>query len=306
VTVLALAACDGGTEEGAAVGAAGAPGTGGTLVWALADRPASLDPLFAETESEQLVARQIHEPLVAELSGPFEDARRVPGLALSALPSSDRTVWRLRLRPGVRFQDGTPFNASAVLANIDRWRTTGEGRALIADALADAPRPDLVRFILPAPDSDFDSRLASPRLGIVSPRALARASGSELDPSEAAQSGTGPFELRERAADRLLLAHNPDWWGTDRDLGPAVDQLEFTVVPDRDERVSLLGEGAVQVASALDRDQLAEVKRDPLLTMVPESRAEGLGIERSVRGIPRREPAPPLNGVWRTGIDAGQ
>ena len=98
----------------AAVDAGGVPGDGGMLVWALPERPASLDPLYTETGSEQLVARQVHEPLVAELTGPFEDARRVPGLALSALPSSDRTVWRLRLRTGVRFQDGTPFSASAV------------------------------------------------------------------------------------------------------------------------------------------------------------------------------------------------
>jgi len=147
------------------------------LVWALPERPASLDPLYAETGSEQLVARQVHEPLVAELTGPFQDARRVPGLVVSALPSSDRTVWRLRLRTGVRFQDGTPFSASAVLDNVERWRATAVGRSLIADALADAPRPDLVRFILPAPEPNFDARLASPRLGIVSPRALAGAAG---------------------------------------------------------------------------------------------------------------------------------
>ncbi len=236
-------------------------------------------------------------------SGPFDEARRVAGLALSALPSSDRTVWRLRLRSGVRFHDGTPFNASAVLANVERWRATVQGRTLIGDALADAPRPDLVRFILAAPEPSFDSRLASPRLGIVSPRALARAGGAELETGEAARSGTGPFELRERAADRLLLAHNTDWWGTDRGLGPAIDQLEFTVVPDSRERVSLLEEGTAQVA-ALGPEQLARVRRDPLLTAVAGRGGGGLGIERSVRGIPAGDPAPPLNGAWRTGIDA--
>jgi peptide/nickel transport system substrate-binding protein len=262
--------------------------------------------LFADTESEQLVGRQIHEPLVAELARPFEDGRSVPGLALSASPSSDRTVWRLRLRSGVRFQDGAPFNASAVLANVERWRATPQGRALIGDALVDAPRPDLVRFILSAPDPNFDSRLASPRLGIVSPRALARAAETELDPEQAAQSGTGPFELRERSSDRLLLAHNTDWWGTERDLGPAIDQLEFTAVGDPAERLALLSEGAIQVAGDLGPGELARVRRDPLLTVVPGLGEEGLGIERSVRGISAGDATPPLNGVWRTGIDAGQ
>jgi peptide/nickel transport system substrate-binding protein len=303
--VLAVAGCGGGAEDSTAVDAGGVPGGGGMLVWALPERPASLDPLYAETGSEQLVARQVHEPLVAELTGPFEDARRVPGLVLSALPSSDRTVWRLRLRTGVRFQDGTPFSASAVLDNVERWRATAQGRSLIADALADAPRPDLVRFILPAPEPNFDARLASPRLGIVSPRALAGAAGAELEPAEAAQSGTGPFELRERSADRLLLAHNPEWWGTVRGLGPALDQIEFAVVPAPAERVARLREGAVQIAGGLPADQLARVRDDPLLTVVP-TRGGGLGIERSVRGIPAGAPAPPLTGVWRTRVDAGE
>jgi peptide/nickel transport system substrate-binding protein len=250
------------------------------------------------------VSRQIHEPLVAELSGPFEAARRVPGLAISALPSSDRTVWRLRLRGGVRFQDGAPFNASAVLANVERWRATPQGRALIGDALVDAPRPDLVRFILAAPDPGFDSALASARLGIVSPRALARAAGAELGPGEAALSGTGPYELRERGADRLLLAHDTDWWGTDRGLGPAIDQLEFIAVSESAERAALLADGSAQVASGLGPAEIVVVRDDPLLTVVGEGGA-ALGLERSVRGIPPGDPAPSLNAAWRTGIDAG-
>ena len=305
--LLAGAGCGGEDGDRSATDAFALPGGGGTLVWALAERPKNLDPLFAETRSEQLVSRQVHEPLVAELAGPFDDPRRVPGLALSALPSSDRTVWRLRLRPGVRFQDGAPFNASAVLANVERWRASAQGAALIGDALTDAPRPDLIRFILSAPDPDFDARLASPRLGIVSPQALGEAAGGELEAGEAGRSGTGPFELRERGADRMLLASNTDWWGADRGLGPGVDQLEFTVVEDPGERLTLLAEGSVQVAADLGPGEVAEVRDDPLLTVVPAAQpGGGLGIERSVRGIPAGDPAPPLNGAWRTGIDVGQ
>jgi ABC-type transport system substrate-binding protein len=274
-------------------------------VWALPERPATVDPLFADPGAERLVSRQIHEPLVAELGGPFEAARRIPGLAISALPSSDRTVWRLSLRGGVRFQDGAAFNASAVLANVERWRATPQGRTLIGDALVDAPRPDLVRFILPAADPDFDSKLASARLGIVSPRALVRAAGAELEPGEAALSGTGPYELRERDADRLLLAHDTDWWGTVRGLGPAIDQIEFVVVAEPAERAALLEDGSVQVASALGAAERGLVRDDPLLTLVGKPGGGALGIERSVRGIPPDDPAPPLNAAWRTGIDAG-
>ncbi len=301
---LAAAGCAD-DETSSAIVPVDVPGERGALVWAIDERPVSLDPLFASSPSEELVTRQIHEPLVAELAGPFDDARRVGGLAISALPSSDRTVWRLRLRSGVRFADGAPFNSQAVLANVERWQGSPTATALLGELLVDAPRPDLVRFILPRPDPSFDRRLASPRLGTVSPRAIAEAGTTEIEPETVTGSGTGPFELRERSFDRLLLAHNPGWWGSDRGLGPGLDQLEFTVVADAGERVALLAEGAAQVASRLSAAQLREVRANPLLTVIPEPGPTALGAERSVRGIPSSEPAPPLNGVWRTGIDAG-
>lgn len=296
----------GGCAEGdqeRAIEAIAQPGERGTLVWALAERPASLDPLFADSPAEQLVTRQLHEPLVSSLVGPFDDTRRVPGLALSARPSSDATVWRLRLRPGVRFGDGTPFNAAAVLDNVERWRSSLVIQEIIGTPLVDAPRPDLVRFILNGPDPRFGRRLSSPRLGMVSPQAIAEAAGGALEAREAGDSGTGPFELREHSAESLLLAVHGDWWGSDRGLGPGLDQLEFSVVPDADERLDLLIEGGVQVASELGADELQRVRTEPLLTVI--AREAGLAAERSIRGIPGDDPAPSLNGAWRTGIGVG-
>ena len=275
------------------------------VTWALSERPGGLDPLFAATRSDALVARQIYEPLVESLRGPYDASRRVAGLALSVLPSADRTVWRVRLRPGVRFQDGTRFNASAVLANAGRWLATAEGRGLLGSPLVDAPRPDLVRFILPAPDQDFDRVLASPRLGIVSPATLRAVGGGAIDRRHAGEGGSGAFELRERGRGRLLLAWNTGWWGTERGLGPGVDQLEFAVVPAPAERVDRLREGSAQVAGDLDRSAIRVLARDPLLSAVPSGGDQGVGIERSIRGIPAGEPAPSLNALWRTAIDAG-
>src|SRR5437762_3156967 len=76
-------------------------------------------------------------------------------------------------RLGVHFQDGTPFNADAVLVNSKRWQTSPVGQKLLPHLFAvDAPRPDEVRFLLDQPVPDLVSRLSDPRLGIVSPRAL--------------------------------------------------------------------------------------------------------------------------------------
>ncbi|MGH2955227.1 MAG: ABC transporter substrate-binding protein, partial [Solirubrobacterales bacterium] len=209
-----------------------------------------------------------------------------------------------RLRRGVRFQDGRPMNAAAVLANADRWRRTAVGRRLLPGLMAaDAPRPDLVRFILARPDPRFDRRLAAAPLGVVSPRALRDAGPQGIDIGAATDSGTGPFELRERDAERLLLVRNADWWGTDHELGPGIDQLELLAVPDPAERLSLLEDATVQVAGELGPGSLRRVRQDPLLTVSGSGR-DGVAIERSVRGL-GDEPFPSLNSLWRTRIDVG-
>jgi peptide/nickel transport system substrate-binding protein len=304
---LAIGGC-GGSDSGSAGGAGVASaGQGGTLAWALAERPAELDPLHASTPSEQLVSRQIHEPLVARLGRPFDDPGRLPGLALSVRPASDDRVWRLRLRPGVRFGDGTPMDAQAVIANARRWQALPAASGLPPEPqlFVFSPRPEQVTFKLAVPDPRFDRRLASPRLGLVSPRALGQAGSKPLTAAQAAESGSGPFELRERAPDRMLLARNSDWWGSDRGLGPALDQLELPIVEGSAQRLSELEEGSVQVAGELRAGQVRRLRRNPLLTAIPDGSGTATGVERSVRGIPAGIPAPPLNGVWLTRISAG-
>jgi peptide/nickel transport system substrate-binding protein len=304
--LLALALLAGGCsddDEASQATATGVPGEGGTLVWALERDPEDLDPLLTRSAAGQVVCRQIYEPLVDQLAPPFDDATRVPGLAVSARPSGDRTIWRLRLRPGVRFQDGAPLNASAVLANVERWSATEAGRALLPNLFeTDAPRPDLVRFFLTAPDPRFDERLGSPQLGIVSPRALGAGGRGEL--ASGVNTGTGAFELRERDRTRLLLARNSAWWGTVRGLGPALEQVEFRIVPDPAERLELLNSGDVKVASGLGPFSLQKANGDPLLSTLRGDNG-GLALERSVRGIDSAREIPSLSGVWLTAIGSG-
>jgi peptide/nickel transport system substrate-binding protein len=304
--LLGAAGCDGGDREGApAPSGNAAAGTGGALVWALADRPAEVDPLLATRRSDQLVTRQVHEPLVEQLAAPFGDARRLPGLAVSSGASAGYTIWHFALRQGVRFQDGTPFNAGAVLANAERWRTTTAGRALLPDLFAaDAPRPDLVRFFLDRPDPDFPARLSDPRLGIVSPRALVPRRGSGARMAREERSGTGPFELRERDAGGALVARNLAWWGSDRGLGPALDQVQFRVSTSADGRLALLEAGDVQVAEALGPSEAREARRNPLLEILRGAGAS-LGLERSVRGITSAREIPSLSGVWVARVGGG-
>jgi peptide/nickel transport system substrate-binding protein len=307
LALLAIAGCGDDERVGDVIGEAGAePGAAGALLYALAASPDELDPLLATTRPDLILTRQVHEPLADTLRGPLGEVRGVRGLARSWRPSGDREIWRFELRPRVRFQDGTPFNAAAVLANVERWRTLAAGRGLLPELVAaDAPRPDLVRFILSRPVPDLPRRLASPRLGVVSPAARRPRSGPGAELRREDRSGTGAFELREREAERIVIATNVDWWGTRVNLGPALDQIEFRVISTVRERLALLRRGTVQVADALPPSAIGQIRRDPLLTYVGGAGEDVLGLERSVRGIESASAIEPLSEVWLTTVGAG-
>ena len=302
LALVAIAGCGGGDGSGTERGSRLPPAGGnGTLAYALPSLPATLDPLAAQDRVAQTATRQIYEPLIERLTGPYGQTTAQPGLALSARPSKDRTTWTVALRSGVRFQDGIPFNAAAVLANSRRWQTDPRGQALLPHLFAvDAPRPDEVRFLLDQPVSDLPRRLTSPRLGIVSPRALDPQTGQHARfLPDARGSGTGAFEPGAGGPGRLELARFAGWWGGAMGLGPAVDGVTFVVAPLPNQRLRMLTEGTVQVADPLDAAGLSAASADPLLDTVggPQS---GIGLEGSVRGISSARSVPVLTGVWLT------
>jgi peptide/nickel transport system substrate-binding protein len=300
--VLALAGCGGGGGGDARVSTGLPPaGGGGTLAYALPQLPPTLDPLAATTRAGQTVTRQVYEPLIERLSGPYVQAAPQAGLALEARPSRDRTTWTVTLRPNVRFQDGTPFNAAAVLANTRRWQSEPAGRSLLPHLFAvDAPRPDEVRFLLDERVPDLVRRLSSPRLGIVSPRALDPQSGQGASfLTDVAGSGTGAFEMGPRGPAREVLSRFAGWWGSSMGLGPSLDGVTFILAPQPSQRLRLLQEGVVQVADPLERSGLRAAASDPLLDTVGGP-LNGIGLEGSVRGIKSAGAIPVLSGVWLT------
>ena len=298
-----LAGCGGGGAP--PFGGAGPPaaGEGGRLFYAIAEGPGGLDPLHAGSFSAQMVARQIFEPLTARLRGPYSAGRRTrPGLAVGWSHSGDFRVWSFRLRPGLRFQDGMRLDAGAVAANAERWRSDPLGSSLLPGLLAvAAPRPDTLRLILAEPLPDLPARLADPRLGIVSPPALAPESGAGASFLGARRAGSGPFELRGRVASITVLERNRRWWGSELGLGPSLDEVVFRIVPDQRRRAGLLRAGAVRIASGLGARVARAIARDPLLAALGGGAGPGgggwIGFERSVRGIDSAGPVP-LSGVW--------
>jgi ABC-type transport system substrate-binding protein len=235
----------------------------------------------------------------ARYDGPFGEAANVAGLAQAVRPRAGGARWDVRLRSGVRFHDGSPLNGAAVLANAHRWLASARGRELLPGLIAaDSPRPDLVRFFFAEPRTDVPELLAATEFGIVAPSALRTRPDGGAGLSAQLASGSGPFELRERSANRLLLAHNTEWWGSERDLGPALDQVQFRVIGPADARVRALHAGEVRVASGLTRAEAQDAAADPLTATVPEAGEGWIAYELSVRGLGRGREVPSLAGVW--------
>jgi peptide/nickel transport system substrate-binding protein len=302
--IVAGSGCGGNGSTGTRAGSGLLPaGGGGTLAYALPSLPPTLDPLAARGRAALTVTRQVYEPLIEQLVRPYGEGAPQPGLALSAVPSEDRTTWTVALRQGVRFQDGTPFNAAAVLANSRRWGSDPVGRRLLPHLFAvDSPRPDEVRFLLDKPVPDLVARLASPRLGIVSPQALEPQSGRRASfLPEIARSGTGPFQAGATGPGRLELSRFAGWWGSAAGLGPALDGVTFVAAPQQAERLRLLRDGSVQVADPLGRAGLHTAEGDPLLETIGGP-ARGIGTDGSVRGIDSARSVPVLSGVWLTDL----
>lgn len=297
---MLLGGC-GGDSPGEGIGptASALPEPGGVLRVASPDRIDTLDPLLADDRTERIAARQVHEPLVSRQSGPFEQTRQRPGLARSVKSSTGDTIWIARLRRAVRFQDGEPFDAAAVIENADRWLQVAP--ELVPDLFAvDSPQPGLVRFQLDRPSPGFPLLLENPRLGLISPDALPELTADSLS-LDASGTGTGPFEYRGRDADRVLLARHSAWWGAGLGLGPGVAQIELIEAPSRSDRVRDLLAGSIEIAHGLDRPAVVRVNREPLLAVVGGA-GMASGVERSVRGFDSVEPAQSLADVWLTDL----
>src|SRR3989304_791752 len=158
-----------------------------------------------------------------------------PGLAESWAVSADKLTWTFKLRKGVRFHDGTPFNAQAVKQSLDRLLNPAPGppRRSPAQAIQESRVVDehTVALATAKPFAPFLAQLTAYNLAILSPTAA-----DKLGKDYASKPvGTGPFLLESwKPGDKLVLAKNASYWGQK----PWLDRVEFRVVPGGGTRVS--------------------------------------------------------------------
>ena len=236
----------------------------------------TLDPFNATDNASWRVARQIYDTLVGFESGTFAPK---PGLATEWEISEDGLTYTFTLREGVKFHDGTDFNADAVVFNIERWWDEnneyhdgefgnvvsffggfkGDEKCIISDVKAlDGTHVEItLSQVYPA----FLARLTDPSTAIISPEAIK----AQRDAIGQNPVGTGPFMFESWAPnDNITLTKNPDYW----DGAPAIDKLIFKVIPDNTARLTALQSGEIDIMDSLNPSDFPVVDQDPALQVI--------------------------------------
>lgn len=239
-------------------GSAGAPRQGGTLTVAIAAAVDTLDPAAEHTVNAQQVLEMMAEGLTA-----FDaKGNLVPGLATSWKASSDSKTWHFTLRKGVKFHDGTPFNAQAVKFNFDRLLSPSTTAAqpsffTVVDS-TEVVDPYHVRFNLNAPFAAFSRALT---LGIgtqISPASVKVAPNTMAHIEQPV--GTGPYMFKEHIkGDHVTMARNPHYWGQK----PSYATQIYRISVDPAAREALLKSGQADVLATPPLNDVAALKADP-------------------------------------------
>ncbi|HKX18002.1 MAG TPA: ABC transporter substrate-binding protein [bacterium] len=230
---------------------------GGTLTAAIDRDPPTMDP----HRSGSAVDRQVYQSLYDKLVDTDAKLAIVPMLATSWTISPDGKTVTFNLRPGVKFQDGTPFNADAVKYNFERMKfdakfpsnRRSELGPLAAVAAVD---PLTVQLTLERPYSPLLYVLTD-RSGMMVSPAVAQKAGLDyaLHPV-----GTGAFSFVEKVPqDHITLQRNPDYWGKGL---PNVDRIVFREITDDNARVANLKSGDVDIINIVPASQVKSLTKD--------------------------------------------
>lgn len=270
--VALCAALGAGAARAADANAPPAANTGGTLIYYDAVGNETLDP--AEPQSSSSFSQEVLSALYDTLIGLDDAGQPKPALAESWSYNADLSAFTMKLRHGVRFHDGTPFNAEAVKRNLERSIALG-GRA--STTVSEALKPvagievsgdDTVTLKLNPPSGQMEYALGFVSGMMVSPASLAEgAYGGTLKPV-----GTGPYRLKSFEANiKTVLARNDEYWGG---VAGRPASFEHHYVPDGRARLNALRSGQANI-----------VLIDP--RQIPEAKGAGLQVQINEK-----------NGVW--------
>jgi peptide/nickel transport system substrate-binding protein len=229
------------TPDGAAASTdEGTPVDGGSIVVGIAAETNGWNPAnnqIADTGS--LVVSSVLEPLATV--GADKGAK--PWLADSWYPNEDFTSWVLKLHPGITFHNGEPFDATAVIANIEAYKKGTLSSLALQPMFAEsvAIDPLTVQINLKQPWAAFPSSfLVGGSALMMAPKMIAAGADGDKNPV-----GTGPFVFDTWTPGGSFKAKkNPAYWKAGL---PHLDSIEFKVIPEDSARAAALQSGDVNL-----------------------------------------------------------
>ena len=256
--------------------AAATPKAGGTLKVALESELRTLDPL----KSSQRVERQVYYNIYDSLVTIDTSLKIKPGLATS-WTYTDPTTLQFVLRQGVKFHDGTDFNADAVKFNIDRILNAASSprkSELASVTSVEVKDASTVIFHLKKKDAALLAQLVDRAGMILSPAAIQK-EGADLGLNPIG-AGTGPFVFVEwKRDDHLTLKKNPNYWVPGR---PYLDEVIYRPITDSNAALAALRTGDIDVAgtNAIADKDIASIKSDSSLVYkdIPGLSFEGFEV----------------------------
>lgn len=278
--LLGAAGCSGGGEIG---GQQGGGGGSSVFTFGRGGPSVTLDPIHSTDSESSKVCLQVFDTLLGYKPGSTELA---PALATEIpKPENGGLSYTFNLRKGVKFHDGTPFDADAVVFNFERWMNSkspyhkGGGKQSSQFARykiefggfdsdsnitkVEAVGSDAVRFTLKRPDGPFLNDIVIYTFAIASPKALKK----DVENFWQHPVGTGPFKFVSwNRGSKITLEKNDDWWGTQVPVsegggGPHVNKLIFQDIPDNTSRVAALTGGDISAADGLNPDDVPTLRK---------------------------------------------
>ena len=227
------------------------PKTGGTLTLLhQLDAPRGFDPARA---SYGVIDAQYQIMVYDSLLYIKQDGTILPGIASSVTPTAglNFTQWVIKLRPGVKFTDGTDFNVDAILAHWDRVRNPANASSSRSGVLeVDAAKtkaidPLTLQVTLTQGDSTWNQTLATGLGTIPSPTAVKAVGEANYGTNPQAIVGAGPFKITELVrADHYTFERNPGYWDSPK---PYLQKVIIKPVTDADTRGNTFKSGAADV-----------------------------------------------------------
>lgn len=240
VAALAVAAFAAAAPRHAATASTSAASSSITI--AIGGEPSTLDPLVRDDGNERAVTQNIFETLM----GRTPDGKTLyPKLAAAAPTRVNPTTWRFKLRPGIKFTDGEPLNADAVVASVDHIldpKVNSEQVGYIG-TLKGAVKVDNLTVDITTKGTDpiLPSRMYWLR--------IIPANWETLPDFASKPVGTGPYMFSDWArGDHITLTANPNYWGSPK---PTIQTVTYKFVPEESTQLAGLAAGNFNVITNL-------------------------------------------------------